>query len=220
MYIISNPPRVYKIWSASKQKFFIKLYGEQELISFLAKFWKKYYSYYDNYYPKKYESQFYCQGYYNYFLDNFACSYKDANIIPKEYQIFDNNNKIINPMIYCYESFKYFEKNKKNFSFFDYYYYDYSPKIRKKKKQIKHNYIYRYDPVPYIHKNHKKKYFSKPQIKHLLILYSDPEYKNYLKGSAAKGQWNYHYSKSIKNWKSQSKCQHQWQRGIPYEQKL
>ena len=127
---------------------------------------------------------------YNYNNKRFKYSYKD------------NYNRIINPFAYEYDAWKYYlnfllDKEDK-YSYFKNKVY-YTPQ-----KGI---------PISNTGKKRGGPSVHPRKLKHIALMYSNPEYKKFNRGSRSdypNGWWDDFYRHTEKNWKRQSKRRHQW----------
>lgn len=199
MFPINNQT-TYTIWDIvnQKKKGTIK---EDELIAYLASGWRE---------------DLYNLGYGEYKYWN---NKKYWNIIISRcnigiYTILDNYNRVIQPLDYIDISFGYYKQGK-IITLMEYNYkilgrYAESYKIRiKQEKKIK----FRYDPIPGTHKWGGGPSQRMQRVRPALLSMQDPVFKRGSKNQIPT-EWDDKFKKrNIKNWKHQSKCRHQWQRG-------
>jgi hypothetical protein len=122
------------------------------------------------------------------------------------YEYWDGHGRRITPQVYRNEAWDYFIKYLKNKPSY----------INKKrsywvKKRI-YKGMFRREPVEGIHKSRGWKDESPHNHKKaLLAMYANPEYKKYNRGSHKEvEEWN--YTTVEKNWKTQRKVRHQWEK--------
>ena len=152
---------------------------------------------------------------YNHLIHYSYCEEQSYQKHGKIYQFFDNYGRIVNPKDYVEISFNYYLHGKTLYIF--------ERKINRRSKYFGYfrylnNYKYRYDPVPYIYKIRRGGPFQRnPKTKHIFMVYDEPFYgRKYARGTdrGVPSWWDDKIKKrDIKNWKHQSKCRHQWQRG-------
>ena len=199
MFPINNQT-IYTIWDIvnQKKKGTIK---EDELIAYLAGGWKEdlcglsygEYKYWDD---KKYW--------------NIIISRCNIGI----YTILDNYNRIIQPSDYIDISFFYYKQGKiitlREYNYKTHGKYIASYKIRtKQEKKIK----FRYDPIPGTYKWSGGPSQKMQRVRPALLSMQDPTFKRGSKKQIPT-EWDDKFKERyIKNWKHQSKCRHQWQRG-------
>ena len=85
----------------------------------------------------------------------------------------------------------------------------------KKKKRFYHSFVYRKTPVPYTRKIRGGcRYGSSPRTKHIFMMYDNPEYKEFNRGSpkVVPKWWDDKIRCYQRSWKEQSKCRRQWER--------
>ncbi len=74
-------------------------------------------------------------------------------------------------------------------------------------------YIYRYDPVPYVHKYKKGRTWRHPKTtQELRFNCLDKEYVRRKRNNVLPDAWDDLWIRRQKNWKSQMKTRHQWER--------
>ena len=192
----NNIETFFEIWDGYKQSYIFKG-NEKELIKEIAKYWRENYVWPEDM-PRLPRVRFY-----NSFIENSCCSPKDPG--DKRYQIFDNYGRIIQPRDYEQLSFNYWRYSTGQKL---YHRYNWHRNI---------HYTFRRGPVPYIHKWRGGPSQRMQKTKHILLLYDDPFYKKeFSRGSRnmIPQCWDDKFKeRDIKNWKHQSKCRHQWQRG-------
>ncbi len=174
----------------------VKLGNKESFIMILASYWIK------DYFSEKYD---------NPIFTSFFCSNKEETN-DKFYQFFDNYHRIINPIDYKNISFQYFLLGKtlrKNVFSSLRYYQRYYQKIKRKSY-----YRFRYDSVPYIHKWRGGSSQKPQKVKHILFALEDKEFSRGSKKDIPIWWDDKFKQRDIKNWKHQSKCRHQWQRGM------
>ena len=190
----------YTIWDIvnQKKKGTIK---EDELIAYLASGWREdlcdlgygEYKYWNN---KKYW--------------NIIISRCNIGI----YTILDNYNRVIQPLDYIDISFGYYKQGKiitlREYNYKNLGGYTESYKIRiKQEKKIR----FRYDPIPGTHKWSGGPSQRMQRVRPALLSMQDPTFKRGSKKQIPT-EWDDKFKERyIKNWKHQSKCRHQWQRG-------
>ena len=195
MFKINNES-FFEIWDGCTQSYIFKG-NEKELIAKIAGYWRKCYSC-----PE--ENIFSDFKFINDFIEQCACSPKDPG--GRRYQIFDNYNRIIQPLDYKDSSFLYWQ----SLSY---------PKGHKRwSKWDNVHYIFRQGPVPHTRKWWRGGSRQRMQkTKHIFLAHDDPIYKDeFARGSTRliPSWWDDKFKeRDIKNWKHQSKCRHQWQRG-------
>lgn len=85
----------------------------------------------------------------------------------------------------------------------------------KKEKKFYHSFVYRKTPVPYTRKiRGGHRYGSSPRTKHIFMMYDNPEYKEFNRGSPKliPKWWDDKARCYQRSWKEQSKCRHQWEK--------
>lgn len=85
----------------------------------------------------------------------------------------------------------------------------------KKEKRFYHSFVYRKTPVPYTRKiRGGRRYGSSPRTKHIFMMYDNPEYKEFNRGSPKliPKWWDDKARCYQRSWKEQSKCRHQWEK--------
>lgn len=200
MFPINNKT-VYTVWNLTTGEQQGVLYEDIELISYIAGGWQEEdlfnigYGKYKYWNGKKYWNKIIC-----------LCN-------TESYQILDNYNRIIQPLNYIDISFIYYKQGK--VIFFRKFWrshgkYIESYKIRiKQEKKIK----FRYDPIPGTHKWSGGPSQRMQRVRPALLSMQDPTFKRGSKKQIPT-EWDDKFKERyIKNWKHQSKCRHQWQRG-------
>ena len=187
MYNIYNPSEVFYLWDVKRQQ--LSLIGnEKDLIRFLARHYRK------KWYLWDYELG-------NDILDNFGCNINEVN---KDWQIFDGMNRCINPKIYDREAYdlylKYYKKPKERED-----YRTWSIKNKTYKGE------FRREPVERLIRRHGGPSCRNRKVSRLKRMYSNPEYKEFNRGSHKDiPMWwdDQKFRCRQKSWKSHRK--HQW----------
>lgn len=145
----------------------------------------------------------------NWDLDDIATWYFpywwNCRVFRQEYQ--DGYGRIIIPKIYKHDAWQFYYnvlKNRKDENSYSY----------KRKNKI---YIgsFRRTPVVGIHKLRGGPHIRPRKIKQIKTMYANPEYKEFNRGSKKEyplGWWDDWYRCTEKNWKSQGKYRHQWEK--------
>lgn len=194
---------IYYLYQVNKGT--IKIGNEDALIQYIAGRWQLRPEIWCEVYEsgKKY--------YYNPLISLSYCENQSYQKNGKIYQFFDSKNRIINPINYKEISFLYYKQGKTLYLYNRVYY-----KYYLKWYTQANNYKFRYDPVPFVHRFHGS-YQRMQKTKHIFMAHDDPLYGNkYARGTTrgVPSWWDDKIKKrDIKNWKHQSKCRHQWQRG-------
>lgn len=83
-------------------------------------------------------------------------------------------------------------------------------------RKMDSNYKYRKDPVPHTRKWRGGPSQSPPHTVKIIKMYSNPEYKNFNRGSKHNipTWWDDRIRCIQKSWKKQTKVKHQWQKNI------
>lgn len=145
----------------------------------------------------------------NCYMDQFTCNWSDLSSI-KNYIFYDGYDRIINPLIFDSEAFRYFA-NVMNYR--EFYRYTWQGDFKKRynsKKSHKEQFKFREGPVPYVHCA-KGGPFCKGVRKHRsLKMYADPEYRKYIRNAAEDFPYwtECRERRNEKNWKSQRKRQY------------
>lgn len=170
----------------------VKLGNKESFIMILAGYWRQ---------------DYFSEEYYNPIFTSFFCSNKEETN-DKFYQFFDNYNRIINPIEYKNISFQYFLLGKtiRRNVFYSLRYYE---RIKRE-----NHYRFRYDPVPYTYKGRGGPSQKQQKVKHILLALEDKEFSRGSKKDIPRWWDDKFKQRDIKNWKHQSKCRHQWQRGV------
>lgn len=191
---------IYYIYRRDHQDERIWLVGnEEKLIQTIAGFWKPYW--FENRQPNPQK----ISDHFNSLLDSFYCCNNPP--LYKDFLIFDNFNRIIQPLDYKDISFQYYlHKNYIHLSTY---------KIKRRRYYL-NSFCFRFDPVPDIHKWRGGPRQRMQKTRQILLDYSIPDNKSFRRGSKkiVPSDWDDKIkSRRIKNWKHQNKCRHQWQRG-------
>lgn len=155
---------------------------EKDLIKFLATTWRKSYSIFDE------------KSYYSSFLEDYNEGY---------YIAYDNMYRLYNLNNYKHQSYVMFQQN-------------FHQQVETKNsycvKNKKYTGIYRQTPVEGIHKTRGGPSRKKPRTKHIFMMYDNPEYKEFNRGSKklVPSWWDDSFRHVDKCWKSQRKARHQW----------
>lgn len=204
----------YKVWNAIEGQFVFKG-SREELISHIAAMFAN--KSYEISILNKKELWFhiYFGQYSNSFIEKCACSLHEKN---RYFYIFDNFDRIINVIDLMEESFNLYQKWRETWIFPNYIHSDYWLKNKKFKKNQHRALLcfkYRREPVPYTRKLRGRKRWRKPRTKHIFLMYDNPEYKEFNRGTKklVPSCWDDKIRCSQKSWKEQSKARHQWQRG-------
>lgn len=115
-----------------------------------------------------------------------------------DYSYYDNYGRVINPNAYEYDAWKYFVGK--------------GHKCIQKKNNKYHTPI-RGKSIPYIHKVCGGPKVRPRKLKHIALMYDNPEYSEFNRGSRSDypaGWWDDFHRHIEKNWKRQSKRRHQW----------
>lgn len=194
MYNVYNASEVFYLYDIQKKEnFFIG--NEKDFIDFLARGYKGGYYCYRWIPDEKYV--------FNTYFETFACSPNEIDEFTK-WQFFDGMNRCINPKLYEKEAYKLYLSKYKGKD-------KYNPKKWRKNKVYKG--IFRRTPVGGTGKGHGYYAYGKTRYRHKIADFLIPEYKEYKRGDHMSG-WDYveDIKYPEKNWKSQGKRRHQWER--------
>lgn len=192
MYNIQNESLTFYYWRTLTQKSYL-IGNEKDLIKWIASYFKV---------PYWGGSELF-----NIILDNFSCKDSDVeNQYIDKYIIFDGIYRYINPKNYEREARIFYLKYLKNSQGDKYNYFF-------KNKSKKEYGVFRKTPVPGIHKYRGGPKQKPRKIKHIEMMYDNPDFKDYNRGSAKKIAFDDWYDwfprrKIQKSWKKHRK--HQW----------
>ena len=183
MYNIYNLSEVFYLWDIKKQK--MSLIGnEKDLINLIAKY---YHEAWWEFFPREI----------NDILNDFACN---VNETTKSYQIFDGMNRCINPKLYEKQAYQIYLKYYKNRK--------YKAKIIKDKT---YKGEFRREPVAGLRRPHGGPSCRRRKTARILRMYSNPEYKEFNRGSQKMiPKWwdDQKFRCRQRSWKSHRR--HQW----------
>lgn len=213
MYNINNAFYL-KLWDGNSQSYIEYFYNIQELIEYIS------YNFYMKKEPFKNEYKIS-----NFFIEHCACHPNDKLSNSKRYyQVFDNNNRIINVNDFWEEALNlrlsrggFFENYPKGEA--DWimkrlmnrlYPFEFTQSIKGKK-----NIRFRAEPVPKT--GRRIKYgilFRRPRTLRELKAFTNPEMRQFNRRGRKNipTYWDDNYRCCQRSWKAQSKARHQWQR--------
>jgi hypothetical protein len=197
MYNIQNESLVFYLWRTKYQKSY-RIGNEKDLIKFLASLYREriWFGWWE-------ESKLT-----HLIFDNFTCYDNEAGDSTLDtYLIFDGCMRYINPKLYeqkAYDFYVKFIKNKEGDK------YNYFSKSKSKKEYG----VFRKTPVPGIHKYRGGPKQKPRKVKHIEMMYDNPDFKGFNRGNSKRiAMDDYYYDwfparRPQKSWKKHRK--HQW----------